>query len=330
MSMAHQITRYLRTGALVGVLATLLPAAMLATASEQAGSQLSAEEDLGDTYYNLEGKAGRVTTRFDDGSVAIAQRDADGSIRTQLSNTDGTEIASLHVRGDKALLRKAGRLPLETPINRRRRTLDWANVEVTAQVRGRASEPRSIEAEFEGGFVARTETKDRIYTVIYRYGTEVGRLQYLPKEQVLAWKFPGVTTGWVDPTRLKKVGGWKFKRTMAWATVQALAFYEFHTKKQQTPLPPGVALDQRGWLQRALDAVVTPVYANDAGCDRLHWLDSSIFRPCCDDHDRCYSANGCNQTSWWWWGSWSCNNCNMNVITCFASGGDYQPFYPSA
>ena len=60
---------------------------------------------------------------------------------------------------------------------------------------------------------------------------------------------------------------------------------------------------------------------NDAGCDRLHWLDGTIFRQCCDQHDRCYEANGCNEKSWFWpfSGTWSCAKCNITVTACFCT-----------
>ena len=60
---------------------------------------------------------------------------------------------------------------------------------------------------------------------------------------------------------------------------------------------------------------------NDDGCDRLHWLDGSIFRVCCDDHDRCYEKSGCSERSWFWpfASSWSCQKCNVQVAFCFCT-----------
>jgi hypothetical protein len=60
---------------------------------------------------------------------------------------------------------------------------------------------------------------------------------------------------------------------------------------------------------------------NEPGCDNLHWLDGSVFRACCDQHDRCYEANGCSASSWWWpfSGSWSCERCNVGVVYCFCT-----------
>ena len=71
---------------------------------------------------------------------------------------------------------------------------------------------------------------------------------------------------------------------------------------------------------RSALAVRTTV-VNEPGCDNLHWLDGSIFRACCDQHDRCYETNGCSASSWWWpfAGSWSCERCNVQVAYCFCT-----------
>ena len=65
----------------------------------------------------------------------------------------------------------------------------------------------------------------------------------------------------------------------------------------------------------------TPLEADTAGCDGLHWLDGTIFRPCCDAHDICYAKSGCNQWSWWWpsFMSWNCSVCNSVAVYCFYS-----------
>src|SRR5437762_3855893 len=72
--------------------------------------------------------------------------------------------------------------------------------------------------------------------------------------------------------------------------------------------------------------------ANEPGCDDLHWLDGSVFRPCCDMHDACYYAATppCTQRSWWYWGSWSCDRCNIIAFGCFIGGGIHPPYiqYP--
>jgi hypothetical protein len=74
-----------------------------------------------------------------------------------------------------------------------------------------------------------------------------------------------------------------------------------------------------GLLQRFTDLFVTTVYANEEGCDRLHWLDGSMFRYCCDRHDLCYEKNGCSEKSWWSYGGWSCTRCNLQAVVCFTT-----------
>ena len=74
----------------------------------------------------------------------------------------------------------------------------------------------------------------------------------------------------------------------------------------------------RGWSFGARGGTTV---VNEPGCDNLHWLDGSIFRACCDQHDRCYETNGCSASSWWWpfSGSWSCERCNVQVAYCFCT-----------
>lgn len=77
---------------------------------------------------------------------------------------------------------------------------------------------------------------------------------------------------------------------------------------------------------------VRPVFFDEPGCDNLHWLDDTVYRPCCDDHDRCYRYYGCAQWSWWYWETlWGCTQCNLEVVQCFSdiscalTGGQWCP-----
>jgi hypothetical protein len=165
----------------------------------------------------------------------------------------------------------------------------------------------------------------RAHAVVSRFhqnGTVIGVVAWYPEEQVLSWNFPNMTTGYVDPTRLKRVGGWTFTPDMAWASVQGFAFEHFH---QEIAARGFVArAGERPTLPARLAAFFAPALAaNEPGCDDLHWLDGSVFRYCCDMHDQCYEKDGCTAGSWWqWWKSWSCDSCNMTVIVCFFDGGD--------
>jgi hypothetical protein len=80
------------------------------------------------------------------------------------------------------------------------------------------------------------------------------------------------------------------------------------------------ALDGR-WLRRWSFGGRGGAVVNEPGCDNLHWLDGSVFRACCDQHDRCYETNGCSASSWWWpfSGNWSCERCNFQVVYCFCT-----------
>ena len=188
-----------------------------------------------------------------------------------------------------------------------------------------------------------------------RSGAQKGFVRWFDTAQVLTWKIEGGSQGVVMPDRLP--GGWTFTPTMAWANVQA---YQFATQAAQSldqAQPFAALLPRRAQPIALLARAVAPAPAfalsamgmsqappivsdslarvagwagasfggtmrvNETGCDNLHWLDGSIFRPCCDAHDRCYEAEGCTSGSWWWpfAGSWSCQKCNAAVVYCFCT-----------
>ena len=154
-------------------------------------------------------------------------------------------------------------------------------------------------------------------------GVEVGYSQWWPQEQAFAWSFPGLTQGYVDSTRLQRIGGWSFAPDMAWMNTQNLALHQFHTLVNTR----GSVSERRGgWIERVGAFIVPKLLANEAGCDDLHWLDQSIFRPCCDTHDLCYAKQSpaCTSSSWWmWWTSWQCDVCNITAVVCFMTGGGH-------
>lgn len=164
----------------------------------------------------------------------------------------------------------------------------------------------------------------RAHVVVSRFtqnGVAVGYVAWYPEEQVLSWDFPNVTTGYLDPTRLKRAGGWTFAPDMAWTAMQGFAFEHFH---EQIASRGFVARNQAapGLPARLAAFFVPSLAANEPGCDDLHWLDGTMFRYCCDEHDQCYEKDGCDASSWWvWWKSWSCDYCNATVIVCFYDAG---------
>ena len=169
-----------------------------------------------------------------------------------------------------------------------------------------------------------------VYTsVFYKDGQEMGFSQWWPAERAFAWRFTGLTEGYITEARLRsgKYDGWSFAPDMAWLSVQNYAFYTMAT----TLKAKGTVAANRSPLMRFVQWIAPTVSANDVGCDGLHWLDSTIFRPCCDEHDRCYytSAQYCGQSSWWSWGSWNCFDCNVQVFACFITGGAGHVLYRS-
>lgn len=99
-------------------------------------------------------------------------------------------------------------------------------------------------------------------------------------------------------------GGWTFKPNMAWANIQLLSFAK-SAESHATGTPAG----RSGVIAH-----------NSPGCDGLHWLDGTIFRQCCDIHDACYYREDpdCGVSSWWFQGGWTCQQCNIDAIFCFA------------
>jgi len=110
-------------------------------------------------------------------------------------------------------------------------------------------------------------------TRIYDRGIEVGEIAWVPSQKLLMWSFKGLTKGSISDDTLKKTpwGGWTFQPSMAWANVQALAFYSFHTRLAKNgTVSPAAKADGGGLMRKLKDAVVRPVEANAPGCDGLH------------------------------------------------------------
>jgi hypothetical protein len=163
---------------------------------------------------------------------------------------------------------------------------------------------------------------------LLRDNIEVGRSRWYPEEQVYVWSVPGLTKGYLDAERVKDLGGWTFTPDLAWTNVQTYAFHYFHTLIATQGFVSEAKPAARPWIARIADALAPTVYANEVGCDGFHWLDYTIFRPCCDAHDRCYEKYGCSWRSWWEpWSSWRCTGCNIGVTICIASL--YPPFSPA-
>jgi hypothetical protein len=154
-------------------------------------------------------------------------------------------------------------------------------------------------------------------------GTPAGTGVWFINDQVYAYSFPGGLGGaYIGPEHVKqRYGGWGFTPDTTWVNLQTIALYHFKTQ-----------IKARGFVAKSCDApranrlaqfFFPTVQANEPGCDGLHWIDGTVLRACCDDHDRCYAQNGCDSSSWWrFWSGWSCTFCNMEVVGCFSNGGD--------
>ncbi len=307
-------------------------------------------QDLGkgETYDRLDVQARKTITYFED-AIAIAERGKGAKVQTVLSSADGRELFRL------TYLPGAGKLALTRPSAKRVEVVgdmpsaamhaDWLNLQAyslwheLSSERGErpglrwrdgfiraataVAEPREDFETYRDRRAARIvaiETyTDRLLAISVRqqlppegarradvaYWTfktqlfdrqtraPLGVLRWYGTEELLTWDFPGRTRGFVSRETLPD--GWTFRPDLAWANLQSFSFWQSHGGS---------------WLK------------DDPGCDGLHWLDYSIFRPCCDDHDRCYSRNGCTSRSWWLvWSGWTCTQCNLVVVSCFASGG---------
>jgi hypothetical protein len=265
--------------------------------------------------------------------------------------------------GNDAMLRAVGRAASEA-------TLDWGNRQIYALFKDQAAAPDAalewrgdmirrrhappfdfqrdtleVRTEWPDGFAASAVRSNgqrphpvtgqptrgtSLESFLKRDNVEVGRSRWYPEEQVYVWSFPNLTNGFMDAERLKETGGWTFTPDLAWTNVQNYAFHYFHSTVANQGFVADMRTPSPSWLARVFDAVVPTVYANEPGCDGLHWLDSTIFRPCCDMHDACYSRAGCSWRSWWeWYSSWKCTACNIAVAYCFVSRtGPYQQSYP--
>lgn len=133
-----------------------------------------------------------------------------------------------------------------------------------------------------------------------RTGQPLGRAIWYENAKTFTWHLPGLSSGLVDEQVMEQ--SFLFQPNQAWSNIQVFGLWQMH-----------LALAVRN----------ADPYAKDTpGCTGLHWLDGTIFRPCCDQHDLCYERHGCTAGSWWVFGaSWSCIRCNLTVVFCFATLG---------
>ncbi|HEY2904320.1 MAG TPA: hypothetical protein VGJ29_00365 [Vicinamibacterales bacterium] len=190
---------------------------------------------------------------------------------------------------------------------------EWAGGLTAQTVRKVATHHEAVKGRFVDGEALATRLTDSD-------GAEIGVSYWYSRPQLYVWSLPSVRTGgFIGPEHLHAdYGGWPFVPDMAWMNLQALAFHHFkgliNTQRFVARARP-----RTGGILQFFEPTLS---ANEDGCDDLHWLDNTVFRFCCDQHDRCYEKAGCDSRSWWrFWTSWLCDFCNEEVIRCFLSGG---------
>jgi len=320
-----------------------------------AGGDEAGVVDMGTTFHSYEKRARRSVTTFAN-RTATSERTADGHVETRTTDLFGNEISRFRVeshpdgRHEFVAVDVAGDVPRRTPVpDMLVPTLGWANVQAHlydrdasaagsrqwrgALLRRHGTAPsagdgdiKQIETEFDSGLRAVTRAggttpvdRSTWTTLLYDNGAHVGTLRWSAQYRTLEWRFPTINArGYVNDERMNKVGiSWHVLPTMAWANVQAVVSYEKLSQMAAKRTAAAAPLNGlRAAVTRLLDAVIVPLQADTPGCDYLHWLDGSVFRPCCDAHDQCYAASGCSAWSWFF-GSWSCQYCNQSVIYCF-------------
>ena len=322
--------------------------------------------EKGATYYAIEGQTTRLTTKFRDGHVAVAERGLIGDVQTTVRDRGGNEKGRLRLNRidgahDMLHYEPSDAAPLQamSDPNTVKPTLDWTTHQAYALVkdgsanlvwdRGRMRpkdgarreverEVEEVETVWANGLVAKLSRQNysrrqlapgrivegpALVSELTLHGLSVGTAVWFEKDQVFAYALPGLMAGAVaiGPQELKaNYGGWPFKPDSTWLSLQLIALRHF---KVLADKPGTVARNcQPSRPNRLAQFFMPTVQANEIGCDYFHWLDSGMLRQCCDDHDRCYSKGGCDETTWWRvWSSWSCDRCNVAVVACFFTVG---------
>ncbi len=286
-----------------------------------------------DTFAAYELRLQRVETFWGD-VRAVTERRADGQFIATLYRQDGTKIAERWTSGDREAVSEAARSDhaeaAATP-SRLNALLEREYRKTEGAAAPRLAE--RVTMHF-GGFVAesrrdpfvpiRQREKGTAYSTFHTVllhpetGAQIGIIRWFDREEVLVWRFPefgDLGRGDINPERIAKAGGWKRRPDMTWAGVQALAFYEGYTRVREMQAARPIAAD-----------ATAPVSSQTCdgqpdGCTGLHWLDNSVVRPCCDEHDRCFEFHPpdgcCSAWSWLLPTSWRCLLCNIDVILCF-------------
>jgi len=285
------------------------------TAFEASAAQTARQNphEKGSTYFALEARTGRLTTRFADGQETVADRDMTGTVQTVLRDRSGNEVGR---RRHASVL-----------------TMDAASRQAAAHNDADVSE---VVTEWPDGLTAtltrqtygrhdlgqgRIVRGPALVSDVTLYGVPVGKGVWFANDQVYAYSFAsGLGGAVIAPEHLAaQYGGWGFTPDTTWLNLQTLALYVARSQARGQAAKNCKAPESG----RLAQFFFPTVHANEPGCDGMHWLDGTILRACCDQHDRCYARSGCSSTSWWRiWSGWTCDYCNMEVVACFLNGGD--------
>jgi len=300
-----------------------------------------------------------TTDRTNDGVVTSNVTDANGngvarlSVRSavlQYAPTVGEPLLAANDGGERPTLDVASRQAYGLWRDGRTR-LTWKNGLMRpggASGPLRDLEPRELHTEWAHGLTAHASRKfnarvrvrikgqDTVYsgevvsTRLTRDGVEIGSSVWFPAQQTFMWSV-GRTKGSLSPEVLSTAnngpGGWKFNVNLAWVNIQTIAFQHFSSN------PPAGApaaaeraacRPRAGVLARVVDFFAPTLHANEPGCDfPFVWLNGTGYEPCCNRHDLCFVAYGCNWKTWWMvWTNWRCDVCNLIAFSCFSYGGD--------
>lgn len=313
----------------------------------------------GNTYYFLESRAVEVISRYDDGIQLTAQRGSDGALRVRASISGEDGAPQLIVSNGLRYRVNTGEWVEAAVPPEVRPTLEWANRQAYGLLKEGTSnlvwsegfmragsgnlQPRVLEVRWADGLSVKVNRREHVLdqgperrvfsgralsASMTRFGSDVGVADWYPDMQVFRWAIPGLrVAGSVESRHLHRYGGWPFAPDAEWVSLQLLAFHHFQSlieangfvarQLRNRQVQPTVA-------SRLMQVLIPGVSANEPGCDNLHWLDGTIYRLCCDQHDRCYEKDGCTARSWWEvWSSWRCDACNVQAIYCFATGPCY-------
>jgi len=193
----------------------------------------------------------------------------------------------------------------------------WANEQAYEHWRNGSATVASLVAEYSNGHVATVTPEVHqngdafLLTVLTQNGDYKGEIRASTDLGSIRWDFPG-NTGLATSEKLAYFGGLPFTPDWEWGVVQAYAFVTLTREAVEVSQKK-----QASALHRLVEAFAPTLHANTPGCDGMHWLDGTVFRVCCDLHDRCYGSAYCTYMSWFDPTGWFCTSCNVGVVTCF-------------